>query len=410
MIFWIIAGALALVTTGTIALSVRRSRDAGEHPAEYDLRVYRDQLKEVEKDLARGVIDGADAERIRAEVSRRILAADAQLQAEKSGERAGKHATAPLVISLGVVLVGASLLAYWQLGTPGYGDQPLELRMAEASERMASRISQAEAEARVPPTPSPEPEAQFAALMERLRAAVAENPDDLQGQELLARNEASLNNLKAAYEAQRNVIRLKGDQASSSDYSILANMMIAATEGYISPEAEASLRRSLEINPGNNLAKYYWGLMFLQNDRPDLTFRLWDQVLLQSPPDAPWVPAIRARITDLAWYAGVEYTLPAPPHSDGLSGPTAEDIEAVRDMTDADRADMIRGMVSNLSERLATEGGTPQEWARLIGAYGVLEETGRAQAIFEEAQEVFGTDPQAMQIIREGARRAGIVN
>ena len=70
---------------------------------------------------------------------------------------------------------------------------------------------------------------------------------------------------------------------------------------------------------------------------------------------------------------------------------------------------MIRGMVAQLSDRLATEGGSPEEWARLIGAYGVLEERGKAQEIYKEALQVFAEDEQALALIRAGAERAGLL-
>jgi len=57
---------------------------------------------------------------------------------------------------------------------------------------------------------------------------------------------------------------------------------------------------------------------------------------------------------------------------------------------------------------LATEGGTPQEWARLIGAYGVLGDRARAEAIWNEAQSVFANVPDALEIVRMGGAQAGL--
>ena len=162
MAFWIIAGALALVATGIMAMSVMRRRDSSEHPAAFDLRVYRDQLKEVDKDLARGVIEPGDAERIRTEISRRILAADAQLQAEQSGQSKGARGAMPLIVILGVVTIGASVFLYTQLGAPGYGDIPLNVRKEDAREKMETRQSQSKAEAEVPATPGRTPDPEFA--------------------------------------------------------------------------------------------------------------------------------------------------------------------------------------------------------------------------------------------------------
>ena len=69
---------------------------------------------------------------------------------------------------------------------------------------------------------------------------------------------------------------------------------------------------------------------------------------------------------------------------------------------------MIEGMVAGLSDRLATDGGPPEEWAQLIGALGVLERTDQAFAIFKTAEIVFGGNPSAMDMITRAAQRAGV--
>ena len=88
--FWIICAALAGVVAIAIAAPLLRRQRAGAEPAAaFDLRVYRDQLREVERDLERGVIDPADAERLRVEIGRKVLAADRALERETSARRAG---------------------------------------------------------------------------------------------------------------------------------------------------------------------------------------------------------------------------------------------------------------------------------------------------------------------------------
>ena len=92
--------------------------------------------------------------------------------------------------------------------------------------------------------------------------------------------------------------------------------------------------------------------------------------------------------------------LPQPPLPD-QPGPTAEDIEAAGDMSEEDRQAMIESMVAGLSERLANEGGTPAEWARLISAYIVLGQPERALPIYQEALTVFAGSDAALQLIRQ---------
>ncbi|RJE85708.1 c-type cytochrome biogenesis protein CcmI, partial [Paracoccus onubensis] len=92
-----------------------------------------------------------------------------------------------------------------------------------------------------------------------------------------------------------------------------------------------------------------------------------------------------------------------------LPGPDADTMAATEDMSPEERQEMIQGMVSGLESRLATQGGSPEEWARLIGSLAVLGQTDRASAIWDEAQERFGAQPEAIAPIREAAETAGLI-
>ncbi|SHI80945.1 cytochrome c-type biogenesis protein CcmH [Shimia gijangensis] len=407
MVFWIVASLIVLAIAGLLAIALLKGRSDEEPPAAYDLRVYRDQLKEIERDVARGVVAEEDADRVRAEISRRILAADAQ--AQDGGQSGGQPRSGGVIMAvvMAVVLLGGAMGTYWKLGAPGYRDMPLDVRIQDARKLHDTRPGQAEIESRLPDTAPNTPEGDLANLVTKLRDTVANAPEDLKGHQLLARTEMNLGNDKQAYEAQQGVIRLKGDDVLPEDYLMLAELMISVAQGYVSPEAENALSAAMELQPRHPVARYYWGEMLIQSGRPDLAFRLWEKLYYESAPEAPWMMPIRARIEDLAWMAGEKFRLPE--ENSATPGPSQADMQAAGDMSAEDRQEMIRGMVSNLSERLATEGGTPAEWARLIGAYGVLEETDRAKAIWAEAQSVFAEAPEALAIVEQGARQAGII-
>ncbi|MEV8466383.1 c-type cytochrome biogenesis protein CcmI [Fluviibacterium sp. DFM31] len=407
MMFWILTSALALASAVLLALALLRRPQAAPDRAEYDIAVYRDQLKGVERDLARGVITEEVAERTRTEVKRRILEADKARSARVAPGSAPRGATLGLIAVLGIVLGGGSFAAYLKLGAPGFGDLPLKTRIENARTLRETRPSQSEAEARTEPlTGLPERDPQFVKLVEQLRTTVADRPDDPRGFELLANNEAALGNFTAAHKAQARLIELRGTDATATDYVTWADLMVIATNGYVSPEAEAALNETLKRDPHNGPARYYIGLMHAQTGRPDMAFRIWKPLMEESTPDAPWLPAIRGQIEELAFRAGIDYRLAevAP-----LAGPSAEDMDAAAEMSPEERMEMIRTMVEGLSERLASEGGTPSEWARLITALGVLGETGRANAIYAESQQVFDGNAPALNELAEAARRAEIL-
>ncbi len=406
--FWIIVAGLAIGVGAVLALALIRGRVGDAPPAAYDLQVYSDQLKEIERDTARGVIAAEDAERLRAEISRKVLAADAQLR--QGGESGGQPRGAGLVMAgvIVAVIAGGGVVIYDRVGAPGYQDLPMAARIAASEAARAARLDQAAAEERFGPGETGVPEGtseDYLRLIEQLRKTVAERPEDQQGLRFLVRSEAALGNLVAARKAQAQLIAVKGAEATAADHAMLADLMINASGGDVSSEAEAALRTALERDAREPLSRFYLGLYMMQVDRPDAAFRLWEALLEESTPEAPWVPTIRAQIEDVAARAGVRYSLPPEP---GMRGPSAADVAAAEDMDPEAQQEMIRGMVAGLAERLATQGGTEQDWARLINAYGVLGEQDRAQEIWAEAQVVFAAEPERLEVVRAAAARAGV--
>lgn len=410
MLFWSLIVILALAVAGLIGRAMITGRQGAVSPAEYDLQVYRDQLKEVDRDLARGVLAEDEATRLRTEVSRRILAADSQLKAEhETGQSDSRISGGIMAALVALALVGGSWLIYDRLGAPGYRDVPIKERIAASDMARKSRLSQREVEASLPDTGLPEiaPEAspEFLALMEKLRETVAQRPDDIQGLTLLVRNEAALGNSKAAYEAQGRLLELRGDEATAQDYALYADLLITQARGYVSQEAEAALRLALSLNPTHPIARFYLAQYMLQVDRPDSAFRLLRDLLDDSPADAPWMPQLRGQIEEVAWRAGVNYELPPAAEA---PGPDAAAVAEAETMSAEDRQAMIEGMVAQLSDRLATEGGTAEEWARLIRALSVLGDQDQARAIWGEAQGVFAGREAELNQVRAAAEAAGV--
>lgn len=405
--FWIATGAFSALVVMVLMLAVLRPRKAAVPAAAYDLQVYRDQLREVEKDIARGILSEEEATRARTEVSRRVLEADRALQAAKAAELRAS-ALDRVILGAGLLAtVAGAFLVYLQIGAPGYSDLPIATRIEMVEERRATRPSQAEAEDQVPFREGLPPDPRREELVAQLRTIMEQRPDDVQGLGLLATNEAALGNFRAARVAQDRLITLLGDEATGFQYIDLAEMMILGAGGYVSPEAEAALTRGLQLEPRNGTGRYYAGLMFAQQGRPDLAFPIWRNLLADSTIDAPWVEPILLQIEEVMFLAGVPESmadLPQPaPAAASARGPSAEDLAAAENMSPEDRQAMVESMVEGLAARLASEGGTPDEWARLIGAQIVLGRTDQARAIYEEGRTVFAESPEALSILDAAA-------
>lgn len=399
--FWLIATALVAGAGLFLFLGVLRADPTRSDGAANDLRIYRDQLSEIDRDVTRGVLAGDEATRLKTEVSRRILDADRVMTMAGVAQVVTRGPTAGLWLA-GIALAAAFGLYGW-LGAPGYPDLPMSYRLARADAAHNTRPSQAEAEASADQPRQDPTDADMAVLINRLRQAVADRPDDLAGHELLAQNEAALGNHAAAAAALADVVRIKGEKATAGDFAKLADAYVSATGGYVSPEAEAALNAVLERDAGNGAARFYSGLMYAQTLRPDLAFTIWRDLLEKSPPDAPWGPVIAARIADLAAAAGVDYAPPA-----AVKGPSSGDIAAAGEMSATDRKTMIEGMVAGLHDRLMKDGGTADEWVQLMTALGVLGDKTRATAAWAKAQRDLAADTGALARVAEAAKTAGV--
>lgn len=397
--FWVSAGAMSVMVAVVLLQALRQANRSLPAARSEDLAIYRDQLAEVDRDLARGVIPADEAGRLRIEVQRRMLDADRAAQ-PGTAVRPSNPALPALVVVL--ALVGAGGL-YMELGAPGYPDLPIAERLAVADADYRNRPAQATLEGQQPPFTAPaDTDKAFLELMDKLRATVASHPDDLKGQELLAQNEAKLGNFAAARVAEQAVIRLKGQDATADDYANLAVMMIYAANGIVSPEAEAALTETLRRSPDNGAARFYLGLMAAQVGRPDKTFTLWKPLLDEGPETAPWIPAIRAQLQDIADAAGIPYTAPQ------AKGPSASDMANAAQMSPEDRQKMIEGMVGGLETRLMAEGGAVEDWTKLINALGVLGAKDRAAAAYAKAQTAFAGKPGELSALKAAAVAAGL--
>ena len=90
------------------------------------------------------------------------------------------------------------------------------------------------------------------------------------------------------------------------------------------------------------------------------------------------------------------------------SGPTAEDIAAASHLSDAERGEMVRGMVARLADRLKQDGSDVDGWLRLARAYLVLGERDKANAAVGEARRALASDPDKVRRVDEFARDSGL--
>lgn len=400
MAFYAIAVAVGLAAFALAAYPLARPRRRPGGAAEFELRFYKGQLREVERDQERGLRDADDAAQARIAVSRKILSLD-QPTRNTAYVRAPRLASLLAGCAFAAAIIPGALLLHSRIGDPGMRDMPLAERLAAADAMQTNRPSQAEFVGRLgePDFGAVERDPEYLRMLEDLRRAVASRPSDVQGLQLLATHEADAGNLQAAIKAKSKAVAILGDRAAAEDHAELAVLMIGAAAGYVSPEAELALARALEQDPEHPASRYYVGAMHAQTGRPDLAFHIWRSLLENVPPSDPWVFELRRQIVEVAPYAGLRYADALVEADSGMPGPDARQLEFAASLTDEERAEMIGGMVDGLEERLADSGGTPEEWARLIRSLGVLGEDLRAEQAYDAARMAYSGDGEALEFL-----------
>ena len=396
-LFYAVAGALALATALVLIRPLLRPAAGRAGSGSRDAHIYRDQLDEIERDLARGTISAGEAGGARAEVSRRLIATTGRDAAATGHEPAPRRYS---LVMAGIALIGAPALAamiYLAGGIPGQPDLPFADRTApEASQ--AARPSQAEAEAAVtlePVQPLTEELQEYAAMMTRLEAILGQRPGDAQGLTLLANGYMRLQRYGDSWRAYERLIAVSGDKADAGLYASMAEAMVLAAGGYVSPDAERAIGVALTRDPALPLARYYAGLVMVQGGNLDQAITIWQRLKAETPADAPWLEFLDGMLAE------------AQALRDGLPGPSAADIEAAGAMAPGERQAMIEGMVAQLEERLTTDGGEVEEWLRLMNAYAQLDRRDDAARIARLGIAAFANGTEA-DFLREQALVMGL--
>ncbi|MER8698291.1 c-type cytochrome biogenesis protein CcmI [Mesorhizobium sp. M1273] len=358
MLFWVIAALLTLGASLAVLLPLAGGSKNASAAGDHDLEVYRDQLAELDRDMARGLIRPMEAEEARAEIARRILRLSNAGHADETATQPTRSTR--LVATAAVLLVPlVSWGLYGQLGSPDLPSQPL-------SERLAKNPADSSVDE----------------LIARAEAHLAANPSDGRGWDVLAPVYLRMQRYADAVTAYRNAIRLDGDSAARQ--AGLGEAIANAAGGIVSAEAQAAFEAALKLDPANPKAAFYLAMGMAQDGRIAEATAAWQKMLAALPQGSPWRGAVEQALAESA-ARSVASEAPA-------KGPTAEDIDAASSMSPQDRQAMISTMVAGLDERLRQNPRDEEGWMQLVRSYAVLGKTDQARDALNRGIAVFGAD------------------
>lgn len=356
MVFWLAAAALTIAACLAVLAPLARKPVVGGPADGNDLRVYKDQLAEVDRDVARGALASDDADQARAEIGRRIMRIHGKEKTASAGYRSGvfRIVAAAAVLAVPVISWGV----YAAIGSPELPSQPLAARLAKP-----------------PSENSPEE------LIARAESHLAQNPDDGRGWDVLAPTYTRLGRFPDAIAAYQNAIRIQGDSAERS--AGLGEALALANGGIVSADAETAFRRAIELEPGMDKARFFLAFATFQEGKTDEAVAAW--TAMRNEPDL-----------SPQWRSAVDYGLAQAEArkqtASGAPAPSQEQIDSAAQMSAEDRAEMIETMVASLDERLRANPDDPEGWERLVRSYQVLGRPDAAKDALKRALGALGAE------------------
>jgi cytochrome c-type biogenesis protein CcmH len=348
MLFWIFIALLTFAVAASFLLPLIRSGVHAEVQArDGAMAVYRDQLQELERDKASALISAQEADYARAEIARRLLSTESGASVA-SVKQPSRHMIAQAFVVVLVPVLGLGL--YLFLGNPGMPSQPLAARLAQPGNDINLLIAKAERH-------------------------LMENPNDGAGWDVLAPIYLRQNRIGDAQLAFQNAIRLSGE--TPERLNGLAEAMVLQSDGVITDDARDLFQRSVTLNADNPRAEYYLALALEQSGKRDEALAAFKAIAAKSPPDAPWQQLVMRHIAQNsaspAAVPSVSNAKPAP-----LRNPDAAAVAAAQSMSDADRQNMIAGMVASLDAKLKADPDNFEGWMRLVRSYVMLKDEAKA--------------------------------
>lgn len=367
MTLWILAALIAaLAAAGLVWPLLRRqaSPEAAKAAGNVeDLAVYRDQLAEIEGEVERGLLEGDQAAAARLEIQRRLLAA-----AGRPNPRSAASRRAPLAAgAVAVFLLVGSLGLYGLTGAPGLPSQPLTERLAQ-QQRERSRSGDI---------------ASRAAL---LRQQLEAQPEDIDGWTLLARTYFHLQRYRDAAETYRRALEL--DSARPGLLSAYAEALTQAQGNRVTRAARLAFEQAAAAQPEDPRARYYLALFEAQAQNYHVALARWQDLLADTPANAPWRSVVLKAIRDMAELL---------------------ELDPATVLREADLAASANGgPVAALRDSLKQNPKDWQGWLSVARAESRRGDREAARRALDEVAGLYATAPFVQQQIRQTAAELGL--
>jgi cytochrome c-type biogenesis protein CcmH len=289
IIFWLVCAifvAMALAFVLPPLLQGSSTKAGTNNQKEANIAIYRDQISELEMDLANGIVSREQFDQDRDEIERRLLedVTSSRAVSPKPLKPAKEGRGAVYAVALGVPVLAVAL--YLRIGNP-YAAPTLATASVPA---MAPTANEDFSQQRI--------EANVASLARRLE----QNPGDLEGWKMLARSYTSLGKYGEASAAYAKATTLKSDDADLwADYAFSLAM---ASEQKLQGKPVDLIKKALQLDPENPKALELAGSAAFEAHDYKRAIEYWQRLLERVPADSEVADSLTERINKAKTRAG----------------------------------------------------------------------------------------------------------
>lgn len=256
--FWIIAAGFTLIALAFVIPPLLRKNTylpENDSALQANLGIYKERLAELQQEN----LDNEQFATAKLELDK-LLAQDVRKADPNQSQPRARWISIPVVILLPALAVGG----YFKYGSP------------QLIEPVAQENPHPNAHGQMPKD--------FESMVTKLEQRLKDNPEDMQGWQMLGKSYAMLENYSKAVQAYQQVLALGGDK----DAQLLtdaAEMSALANEGQLAGQPSVLVKTALQIDPNNEKALWLSGVALIQQGEYAQAVQTWEHLLKVFPAD-----------------------------------------------------------------------------------------------------------------------------
>lgn len=378
MFIWPVIAIMSCLAAAALFLSTRALGGASGVSASGDAMAanenhFRQRLAGIDQDIVAGKLDAEQADIAKAELAKELVSFRAIKPSENVSDAAFQSDQQFAGRWLKIAGVLAPILAvaiYVGVGNPSLPAVPL-------AQREAAQIT-------------------FEDAIAQIEEQMERDPSDIRGWQVLGPAYLRVERFEDAVNAFQHVVDLS--PRSADTLTNLAEARLMANRGVLDSEIEELLTEATLLDATHIRSRFFLAAEATRTQDWENAAQIWEELLGLSQGGENWVEGARRGLA-LAQARGI-------PIDDQQTDLPAEqgDTSAIP----PNQQQMIMEMVEGLHIRLYDQGGSIEEWTRLVRSRLVLEQNSDAQDAYNEAVKAYPNSPDRTELDAM-AQAAGLV-